>query len=124
MKRITISSMLFLAVLFIPAKAQAQDSHSLNSNEHAPTINNGMKPALPAGSTASAPASKSSEVSGTNDEYVESKFVEYKDALKQGQQQKVEQAKPKTIADIARENREAKAKAAAAQPKAKAKLGN
>lgn len=100
-----------LMMMLTPSTLKAQDDHSLNSNTHNPTMNSGHSDAFgkdPAGAPGAAGASGAT--AGKNDgEYIPSNFVDYKDALKAGKDAAA--APPKTLADIARENREKKAAA-------------
>lgn len=112
MKVIVTLALGFFFVLPSNVKAQSTD---LNSNSHAPTLNNGMKDAMPTPTATQPPLSGVSESSGTNDgPYVASTFVTYEEALKAGKTQKADLSRPKTLAEIA-----AEAKAKKAEPKEK-----
>lgn len=105
---IEVVALVALAVLLAPSIAKAQDDHSLNSNTHAPTMNSGHADAFAPAAGAGANGAVASATEGKNDgSYVPSNFVNYKDALKAGKDAVA--APPKTLAEVARENREKKA---------------
>jgi hypothetical protein len=116
MKLFTVLALL-ATILLTPSIAKAQGTVGTNTNGTSAAMN-APKPNAPAPAAHVATDGKGSgATSGQNDgSYVESTFVNYKDALAEGERQKTEQAKPKTLADLAREAREKKT----AEQKAKA----